>query len=252
MKAWDNLKSRLGVGNGKDYDEEYDDYDEYDEFNNEHSAPYPSSFTSDLDQENASTPLVSMYDIRSQRLQAPDSVAARRAASTQASVHPRSESRAMNLDDPTELRVNLAHGANNSLINLHKERLNYDAVSAIPEFTLPQGSSSRNASAATTAPLLSESYRGRGVNIAAPRGKRQIVRMSPQNYGEIESVAPTLRNGDIVVLDLTAVRPELAKRLLDFSFGVTSAFEGNVDRHGDRVYVLTTRSPLTEVEKAQI
>jgi cell division inhibitor SepF len=84
------------------------------------------------------------------------------------------------------------------------------------------------------------------------RVHRRIERIKPTTYADAEQVATELRKGVIVVVDLRATRPELAKRILDFSFGVASALEGQVDRHVDRVYVFTRSEPLTEEERAAI
>jgi cell division inhibitor SepF len=61
-----------------------------------------------------------------------------------------------------------------------------------------------------------------------------------------------LKQGTIVVLDLRTTRPELAKRILDFSFGVACALEGQVDRHVDRVYIFSCNGPLNSDELAAI
>jgi cell division inhibitor SepF len=71
-------------------------------------------------------------------------------------------------------------------------------------------------------------------------------------YADAEQVAQELRRGVVVVLDIRPTRPELAKRILDFSFGVASALEGQVDRYIDRVYIFTRNSPLTDEERASI
>jgi cell division inhibitor SepF len=91
---------------------------------------------------------------------------------------------------------------------------------------------------------------------AAPQARarvhRRIEHIRPMTYADAEQVAQELRRGSVVVLDLRPTRPELAKRILDFSFGVASALEGQVDRHVDRVYVFTRNGPLTNEERASI
>jgi cell division inhibitor SepF len=84
------------------------------------------------------------------------------------------------------------------------------------------------------------------------RSHRRIERIHPVTYADAEQVARELRKGVVVVLDLKATRPELAKRILDFSFGVASALEGQVDRFADRVYVFTRNGPLTDEERLDI
>ncbi|MDR1184741.1 MAG: cell division protein SepF [Coriobacteriales bacterium] len=84
------------------------------------------------------------------------------------------------------------------------------------------------------------------------RVHRRIEHIRPMTYADAEQVAQELKKGILVVLDLRSTRPELAKRILDFSFGVASALEGQVDRHIDRVYIFTRNGPLTDEERAAV
>jgi cell division inhibitor SepF len=81
---------------------------------------------------------------------------------------------------------------------------------------------------------------------------RRLEHIRPMTYADAEQVAQALKGGIIVVLDLRTTRPELAKRILDFSFGAASALDGQVERHVDRVYVFTRSAPLSEGERAAI
>jgi len=242
MGVWDNLKDRLKMGGNARPNGRYDEYDEYGDYDPDYDEAYPI----EVDPDRAATPLVSMYDIRSQRLPLNDNNDPARDRIKQGAVYPRGQRPADNGEEAEMLRSSLLYKQDNSLVNLHHERLSYESQGSTESLHVPQFNMPGEASIETD-------YRTRAIStVAIPRGKRQLVRLKPLNYAEIEAVAPALRKGDAVVLDLTAVRPELAKRLLDFAFGVTSAFAGTVDRHEDRIYVLTTRSPLTDVEKAQL
>jgi cell division inhibitor SepF len=81
---------------------------------------------------------------------------------------------------------------------------------------------------------------------------RRVEHIRPMTYADAEQVAQELKRGSIVILDLRSARPELAKRVLDFSFGVASALEGQVDRHIDRVYIFSRNGSLTDEERAAI
>ena len=126
----------------------------------------------------------------------------------------------------------------------------------------PTSSGSRSAASPTTSGsrsntgTASSSTRSGTSRISSgtvsPRSPRQVQQLRPQSYADAEAISIGLRQGAAVILDLTYVRPELAKRILDFAFGVTSAFEGQVDRHADRVYILTRNGGLTDAERAQI
>ncbi|MDR1358517.1 MAG: cell division protein SepF [Coriobacteriales bacterium] len=77
---------------------------------------------------------------------------------------------------------------------------------------------------------------------------REAIVINPDSYAEAEQVAINLRRGNAVVLVLTQTRPELAKRILDFSFGAAAVAEGQVASIGERIYALTCDHPLTENE----
>ena len=77
---------------------------------------------------------------------------------------------------------------------------------------------------------------------------RDTIIVSPESYAEAEQVAASLKKGSAVILVLTKTRPELAKRILDFSFGAAAVAGGQVSSIGERVYALTCEYSLTENE----
>lgn len=81
---------------------------------------------------------------------------------------------------------------------------------------------------------------------------RSITLLRPSAYGDMERVAPALKNGDAVVLALHATPEGLAKRVLDFSFGVSSALDATVDCVADKVFAITCGTALSEAEKAAL
>ncbi len=66
----------------------------------------------------------------------------------------------------------------------------------------------------------------------------------PVVYGDVEKIATAAKAGKTVVVVLTETKPELAKRILDFSFGVASALNHNVDKAADRVFVFYRGSEM--------
>ena len=75
-----------------------------------------------------------------------------------------------------------------------------------------------------------------------------MIVIAPQAYAEVENVARTLKAGDAVVLSLHDTPNQLAKRILDFSFGVASALDARVDCIADKVFAITRPNALTETE----
>lgn len=65
----------------------------------------------------------------------------------------------------------------------------------------------------------------------------------------MERVAKQLKAGDAVVLALRNTPDNLAKRILDFSFGVASALDARVECIADKVFAVTRGPHLSEVER---
>jgi cell division inhibitor SepF len=83
-------------------------------------------------------------------------------------------------------------------------------------------------------------------------GKRKLTVLRPMVYADAEQVANAVRAGDAAIIDLTGTRPEMAKRILDFSFGAASALGGKVDRAADRVFTITLGGGLDAGERAEL
>ncbi|MCL2756719.1 MAG: cell division protein SepF [Coriobacteriia bacterium] len=83
----------------------------------------------------------------------------------------------------------------------------------------------------------------------ASQAFRQLAVIRPTTYADSEQVAVALRSGAAVAIDLTQVRAELAKRILDFSFGAAAALEAQVAGLSNRVYAITRDYALTDDER---
>jgi len=262
MGILDNLKGRLGGGstsaksgynNGSGYQDEYDQHyasDDYDYGSQDAGNRQGYDDRTGGNGHDSYTPLVNMTDIRSQRIPIDEAQGPKRDRIPQPATFQRQSpygSRRPLSNDQDAFRDGLARSQENSLVQLHQERLQMEAVD-LPEFPITNVSGTVMPRSANPAARRNTGFH------AAPsyRGQRHIEQLRPASYADAEEISRQLRDGAAVVLDLTGVRPELAKRLLDFSFGVTSAFQGQVDRFADRVYILTRNGALTESEMATL
>lgn len=91
-----------------------------------------------------------------------------------------------------------------------------------------------------------------GVGSVTHSPTRNLKVLSPLSYGEVESVARSLKAGDVVVLSLRRTPSELSKRVLDFSFGVASALDASVDCVADKVFVIARGTALTSDERIRL
>ena len=83
-------------------------------------------------------------------------------------------------------------------------------------------------------------------------GKRNLQVIKPSRYDDAEGVTRALKLGNVAVLVLTNASDALARRILDFAFGATSALDGGVEAIGPKTYALTTHAGLTEQEKSEL
>lgn len=84
----------------------------------------------------------------------------------------------------------------------------------------------------------------RGTSLA-----REIVVLKPTSYEDVSSIAQSVRAGKIVVLYLRQTDPALSKRVLDFSFGVASALNAQVDCLAEKTFAVLQGKELTLEEK---
>lgn len=267
-----SIKSRLGLGRD---DNRYDDYDDYDEDYDAYSDNFDDYSTYDEDQADddgmdrygevverdasarrsrrsytdvassdfnerrygsgSFTPLVSIDDIRaSTQRGATDSPAGARSSSL--TRHEFRSSDYMASGSIEQEFIAEGHGSSNGSDDA-KRASGYDALFS------STSEASRQDDAGDTSQLESAS---------SPRSSRNLVVLSPREYGEVEKVSRSLKAGDAVVLNLKAVPADLSKRVLDFSFGVASALDANVDCIGDKVFTITRFAQLSDAETMRL
>ena len=76
--------------------------------------------------------------------------------------------------------------------------------------------------------------------------------MQPVSYEDVASVARSVKLGNIVVLSLRSTDSALAKRVLDFSFGVASALDARVDCVADKTFIVVQGGDLSLEERHRL
>ena len=251
---FDNLKSRLGFNRDEDKyeddyveDEEYDDYDEYDEYGPgydddagaEPGAYRPATTSSSRSRSRSfgranSTPdLVSIDDVKAStqvpdRLQR-DPLADSDGYSTRTSRSGTFGTRNV-IDNTAPAPSSPAHNA----AMRGDARKRSEGLDSLFE---PSSSSYD--------PY--EAYSGGSSGVHSPGRALEVIR--PTLYGDVEKVAKAVKSGDVVVLVLRHTPDDLAKRILDFSFGVASALDANVECPADKVFAIARGNALSDSEK---
>ncbi|MDX2648905.1 cell division protein SepF [Streptomyces sp. NPDC001902] len=68
---------------------------------------------------------------------------------------------------------------------------------------------------------------------------RRIATVTPDGFRDARGIGELFREGVPVIVNLTAMDPADAKRVVDFAAGLTFGLRGSIDRVANRVFLLT-------------
>ena len=103
----------------------------------------------------------------------------------------------------------------------------------------------------TRSPLLGGRRSRTQLEAVAPASQR-VHLVIPRSFNDAQSIADKFKEAIPVILNLQNADAELAKRLIDFSSGLTYALNGGMQRVADKVFLLTPRNvELSAEERAR-
>ena len=89
--------------------------------------------------------------------------------------------------------------------------------------------------------------------VGGPRNGRggdvRVHFVAPKNFNDVQDVADKFKDHIPVILNLQSTDTDLAKRLIDFSSGLTYALDGGMQRIADKVFLLTPRNVEVSAEE---
>jgi cell division inhibitor SepF len=71
----------------------------------------------------------------------------------------------------------------------------------------------------------------------------------PKSFNDAQQIADKFKGTIPVILNLQSAETDLAKRLIDFSSGLTYALDGGMQRVADKVFMLTPRNVEVSAEE---
>jgi cell division inhibitor SepF len=77
----------------------------------------------------------------------------------------------------------------------------------------------------------------------------QVHLVIPKNFNDAQQIADRYKDDVPVILNLQQSDPDLSKRLIDFSSGLTYALDGGMQRIADKVFLLTPRNVDVSAEE---
>lgn len=94
--------------------------------------------------------------------------------------------------------------------------------------------------------------RGRGPVMRAVENRAhpsEVHLVVPKSFNDAQQIADRFKAGVPVILNLQSAETDLAKRLIDFSSGLTYALDGGMQRVADKVFMLTPRNVEVSAEE---
>ena len=90
--------------------------------------------------------------------------------------------------------------------------------------------------------------RAPSTNGGGTRNASQVELVVPKTFNDAQKVADQLKADVPVIINLQNADADLAKRLIDFSSGLTYALDGTMQRVADRVFLLTPSNVIVSAE----
>jgi len=88
----------------------------------------------------------------------------------------------------------------------------------------------------------------RAVEPARP-SRVEVHLVLPRSFNDAQQIADKFKVDVPVILNLQSADTDLAKRLIDFCSGLTYAFDGGMQRIGDKIFLLTPRNVEVSAEE---
>ena len=82
---------------------------------------------------------------------------------------------------------------------------------------------------------------------SAATGKVHLI--EPSGFNDAEEIGEKFKADIPVIVNLQAMEPETAKRLIDFAAGLTFGLDGRIQRVADKVFLLTPRNVEVSAEE---
>ncbi len=80
-------------------------------------------------------------------------------------------------------------------------------------------------------------------------GDVRVHFVAPKSFNDVQDVADKFKDSIPVIINLQGTETDLAKRLIDFSSGLTYALDGGMQRIADKVFLLTPRNVEVSAEE---
>jgi cell division inhibitor SepF len=91
--------------------------------------------------------------------------------------------------------------------------------------------------------------RPRPVEAAPQQPSVRVHLVVPRSFNDAQQIADKFKEGTPVILNLQGSDPDLSKRLIDFTSGLSYALDGGMQRVADKVFLLTPRNVEVSAEE---
>ncbi|EFQ84328.1 hypothetical protein HMPREF0063_11044 [Aeromicrobium marinum DSM 15272] len=129
------------------------------------------------------------------------------------------------------------------------EQADYDEI--LDDEPAPAAREQRTPSVVRPATVASIDERRRPAPRTAGRDLSRIETVTPRTYNDARAVGENFRAGVPVIMNLSEIEVDDAKRLVDFAAGLVFAVHGSITRVTDKVFLLSPENVLVSDEDKQ-
>lgn len=89
------------------------------------------------------------------------------------------------------------------------------------------------------------------VRVAAPTDMNEILTVHPRHYKDAQAIAESFREGIPVIINLSQMTEAEARRLIDFSSGLSQGLHGKIERVTNKVFLLSPSHVAVSGDQAE-
>jgi cell division inhibitor SepF len=123
-------------------------------------------------------------------------------------------------------------------LGLADEEFDYDGGSAAPAAPAQPVAPMQHREAQNRAPVT-PLRRPAPVRQAAPQEMNEILTVHPRQYKDAQVIAENFREGIPVIINLSQMSEQEARRLVDFASGLSQGLYGKIERVTSKVFLLS-------------
>jgi len=136
-------------------------------------------------------------------------------------------------------------------LGLADEEFDYEETAAQAPAPV-QNAAPHQAPAAVSKAPVTPLRRAAPVRVASPNEMNEILTVHPRQYKDAQVIAESFREGIPVIINLSQMSEQEARRLVDFASGLSQGLYGKIERVTSKVFLLSPAHVAVSGDQAEV